>query len=757
MERIKFDLKYCHGIDSLDCELDFTNTNAVNIYAPNGTMKTSLTKTLLDLKEGRESKDNIYTNRDSRRIITKSDGKSLDPKDIVIVESFKEDYESDKITNLLASSVLKKEYDEINKSINAKKNEFLKKLSKVSGIQLKNVEGQFTYDFKGNHKKFFDVLNELEQYSVSIPDYDLSNLVYKNIINDKVSAFLANKDVKSLLGDYINKYNELVERSVFFKKGIFNHSNASNVGKSLQDNGFFQADYKVILGEDESSVIINSQKDLNELIYNEKEKILNDDDLKTKFDNIDRQIRNKELNELRRILEGNPEFIIELDDYNLLKKKIWISYIFNNEEIIDLYRILIKEYNSSKEKIENILKKAREEKTKWDDVLRIFNNRFDVPFIVTVENQEDVILKQSTPTLVFTHKDTISSDERVLDKNKLMNILSKGEQRALYLLNIIFEIEAIKEDGRESIIVFDDIADSFDYKNKYAIIEYLKDIKESKKTNGVNIFKMIILTHNFDFYRTVGTRLGITESSKMAYKTEDEIILTNGKYFYNIFKIWKNRLNQDDKYLIASIPFVRNLCEYIDTKDSNNFRDLTQLLHIKENTLTMTVGDIETIYSDIWKTKKDFRGKERKVKDIIFEQAEKIIQNKIKDEIILENKIILSIAIRLYAEMYMIQKINDKDAIKKINRDQTSELFNILRNELDLNRDEDKHIFELLGKVVLMTPENIHINSFMYEPLLDISDQHLRKLYEEIKKIYLYIKNEELSYSETALTLQENV
>jgi hypothetical protein len=33
---------------------------------------------------------------------------------------------------------------------------------------------------------------------------------------------------------------------------------------------------------------------------------------------------------------------------------------------------------------------------------------------------------------------------------------------------------------------------------------------------------------------------------------------------------------------------------------------------------------------------------------------------------------------------------------------------------------------------MLMTPENIHVNSFMYEPILDMSDEHLRKLYEEV-------------------------
>lgn len=32
----------------------------------------------------------------------------------------------------------------------------------------------------------------------------------------------------------------------------------------------------------------------------------------------------------------------------------------------------------------------------------------------------------------------------------------------------------------------------------------------------------------------------------------------------------------------------------------------------------------------------------------------------------------------------------------------------------------------------MMTSENIHINSFMYEPILDTSIEHLKVLYKEI-------------------------
>ena len=46
----------------------------------------------------------------------------------------------------------------------------------------------------------------------------------------------------------------------------------------------------------------------------------------------------------------------------------------------------------------------------------------------------------------------------------------------------------------------DDIADSFDYKNKYAIIEYLNGLAQRP---GIDL---LVLTHNFDFYRTVANR-----------------------------------------------------------------------------------------------------------------------------------------------------------------------------------------------------------------------------------------------------------
>ena len=74
----------------------------------------------------------------------------------------------------------------------------------------------------------------------------------------------------------------------------------------------------------------------------------------------------------------------------------------------------------------------------------------------------------------FRYKD---GQQKVIEKSTLMQVLSTGERKALYVLQVIFEVERRIKDNVETLVVVDD-ADSFDYNNKYAIIQYLKDISE---------------------------------------------------------------------------------------------------------------------------------------------------------------------------------------------------------------------------------------------------------------------------------------
>src|SRR5699024_2242729 len=148
-----------------------------------------------------------------------------------------------------------------------------------------------------------------------------------------------------------------------------------------------------------------------------------------------------------------------------------------------------------------------------------------------------------------------------------------------------------RKQGQETVVIADDIADSFDYKNKYAIVEYLKDISELDK------FRCIFLSHNFDFHRTVRGRLDIKRPNRLfAAKNGRNLILKEEKYQKNPFEFWKDNMG-NKRYAISSIPFVRNLAEYCG-RDAE-FNHLTSLLHMKADTASITMQDLESIYKTI--------------------------------------------------------------------------------------------------------------------------------------------------------------
>ena len=96
-----------------------------------------------------------------------------------------------------------------------------------------------------------------------------------------------------------------------------------------------------------------------------------------------------------------------------------------------------------------------------------------------------------------------------------------------------------------------------------------------------------------------------------------------------------------------------------------------------------------------------------------------------------ENKIVLSIAIRLKAEKFMIDKINDLIFVNSISKNQTIKLIDKYKELFS----SEKINIDLLEQVNLMTPENIHLNSFMYEPIIDLGIDHLKDLYINIKAL----------------------
>lgn len=733
MEKLELNLENCYGIKKLNETIEFKkidnqtgvkeDINACLIYASNGTMKTSFANTFLDIENERETKDRIEPNNNTIRNI-KIDGKDISKDDVLVIQTYIEGYDSTNKSKLLASKKLKQEYDDIWNDISKNKENFLKEIRKISGINsINEIEEEIIAIFKENEKEdFCEVLERIkDEYKFEEIDI-LNNIKYKEVINEDIENALSQKIVADALSDYMKKYNEILETSELYKPGIFDNTKATITLKSLRDNSFFQANHKVVL---ENEMVLNEEQFENKM-QEVEEKILNDEDIKRNFKIIEITLDRKAgLRKFKDLLYRNQKLIPLLKNYDKFKKMIWINYFAKQ---IDKYNILVNLYNDNRERLKSIIKEAKGQSTIWKEVTDVFNDRFSVPFKIEVVNQEDVILKEDALVLNFTYM--VGTTEKQVKRETLEDCLSNGEKKALYILNILYELKAREIEGKEYIVILDDIADSFDYKNKYAIIEYLNDII------NISSFKLIILTHNFDFYRSVASRLNLNNNKFFAIKHDNEIVLEEGQYTKNVFLNWKAKIN-NPKIFISSIPFIRNIIEYIEGQDNSNYKLLTNLLHYKtitknqiNGTEDIYVSDLISIFSNYWNvTNKQLTiNSNKKVIDLIFETANNIIQEGTINEVILENKIVLSIAIRHKAEIYMINKINNKQITDNIEKNQTRELMNYM----DFNMPNGKEVKTILEEVLIMTSENIHINSFMYEPIIDMSVEYLIKLYNKI-------------------------
>jgi hypothetical protein len=720
LDKLTVNMVNCYGIKSLAQEFSFSLSRANIIYAPNGIMKTSLSNTFKQIANGNEPEEKLYGRQPEYTITI--DETDIKAEEILVIEPFNPSFDAVNLSTLLVNPEKKAQYDSLYKSIFDAKKSLIIELNKLSKISKNEIEKTLCDDSRCSD--IFEAVRWLQSSQLGQSSY--KDIQYKQMFDPKVIDLLSDTNIAENIVEYIERYNALIESSSLFKTGVFNISKAMSVSSSLKKDNFFEAEHKIILNGREG--IISTHDDLNVIFEEEKAELLSDNRLQ--------QINSKlmagaaSVKMFQNILEKNPEIAVELSDIPEFKKIMWSTYYSEKKEQFDSLLAL---FDTNKAELASIENEAKLEETLWYQAVEVFKDRFHVPFTLNVENHANAILGTVAPNIVFSF--TNESNESVtFDRGQLtsLDVLSVGERRAMYLLYVIFEIKSRQASGKRTIIVVDDIADSFDYKNKYAIIEYLKEIIEE------DLFRMLVLTHNFDFYRTFQSRV-LTGRSKrgasyIAQKSENQsIVLLSGgdNYVSNPFDVWRRDISNNPAIIVSMIPFVRNLIEYKDGNSAEDYRTLTSLLHIKENTSDIRLSNLESIISSTINNATFNEGIDRNksVIEFIYETADALCIDPVLDEIRLENKVTLSIAIRLKSEAYMWSKVTDTSVI---NGNQTGKLYDRYICGADLSSEAVKTAKRALSQVMLMTPENIHINSFMYEPLMDLSVHHLVGLYETI-------------------------
>lgn len=741
MKKLNLNLENCFGIKRLVKTIDYSNNNVAIIYAPNGTMKSSLAKTFEAIRDGKSVEEKVYGLKSSYSIL--ADDVPISKEKVIVINPFDEiTYEKQGL--LMVNESLRSAYVNIHKSIADKKESLYSKIKEKLGYSARanfDVKTTLLSDWSITPHKEYDCLIKIKEL-LHNPAMDCflqeDNLKYDLLFHDKVLSMMKSGETAELIEAYENKYRELVNESLYMQQGVIDHNNYGHISKSLDINGFFAVNNEVILKakDGSKSIVLKNQNEFNVLIEAEKERVLTSTEIKKVFDEINQLItKNKDTQAFGDFLQIYPEIITEYRNIALFKKKIWIKAFLAYEYLLDE---LLEEYKNAQENLEKLRDEARGQITDWKKALELFKERFFVPFSIEASNQEDVILNDNLPSFKYIFSD--NRGKRVVSKDNLLSVLSTGERRAYYILNMIFQILVAKKQGKECLIILDDISESFDYKNKYAIIEYISDISEYTDINNEKIFKVLLLTHNFDFYRTISSRISTYKNSFIAYIDSDEIKLKDGQYTKNIFMYYKKSLieNYSDRIMLASIPFVRNLIEYTEGTDNKDYLTLTSILHYKDNTEKITLKQVQDIFNEHWfKDKPATFANDREYESIytiLIQESDKVDDIEILE---LENKLILSMAIRLKAELYiqnqLLTKLTDgQNILADISRRKNQSTWLIRTYKKYINDEAVK----VLENVAMMTPENIHLNSFMFEPILDMSSRHLYSTYHSVKSLF---------------------
>lgn len=714
------ELKNCYGIKSLDAEFDFTKEQrkAFAIYAPNGLMKTSFTRTFEALSRGEQPKEERFERFSIANVTFK--GVDIKKEKVYVLKSEIDiKSETDSVTNLLINQESKSKYDAIISELNSSKTKLITQLQKISKVRKDDIDSTLTKDL--SEKDFLSSVGSA--LKINVTD-DLSKFTYNNIFESKALEVLDSREFILKAKEFAERYNELFEEcGAFYKKGIFNPTKANKTSESLEKNSFFEAGHMVKIDGEKEPIGL---EDYKSKIIEIGKKIDSDAQLSKLKTSLE---KNAQAQYIQSLLESSSPseaelFITKVNPgrRDLFKKELWSFYLTQCEETSNFLAISDK----YKDELLELEKQAEKEAPLWADAIDLFNSRFvDMPFKLSLYNKSDVTLGKANAILKFIFKE--DGEEPKDFKREQIKALSQGEQRALYLLNFIFDVELKIKNKEETLFIIDDIADSFDYKNKSAILQYLIDLTR------VDFFYQIIFTHNFDFFRSLANDVAPRRNCLMANKLEGSIELVDAKAINDIFQNdWKKNIERTNSILYSCIPFTRNIVEYLKPKNSKEYLLLTSLLHWKIDTTSITRGKFLDTYNSVFNENYKVDS-DALMYDILLKTADEISGQKELKGLDLQDKVLLSIAIRVLAEKYMTNKLRGfkKDPNYWFEKSTYGKMLGEFESYVD-SKDED---LKTLRKVGVTVNSNIHLNSFMYEPILDLSLTHLSELYKEIKAL----------------------
>lgn len=750
--------------------------NCTLIYASNGVMKSSFTKGLNDIVRGKKPLELIYNrtpnyNIEIMGIIHDSNKSFIEQKNIICFNN--DSYENisaiENIPVLLINETLSNKFNSI-------KNEQRSNSDEIFKI-LKNI-----FNVKDEHK-IYDFLSKIYQKGLINAPGEIINLFkdvkFKdNFLNkEKISEVLIllldsrteklknSPEIKEYIDFVINQKNGLYVDQTFTLSEL---EAIQNVLSKEAQNFFKKENFLTLISNNGERIEVKTIKHLNEIIKEENDIIYKSKEVKLKLEKLKKvsEINIQSRNLFKIISDNNQGWIIEYWNNQDFLKSYFESIIFEKANWFINY---IDKNNKLMEEIELIRKEVNEnfDQTKWKKILSEFNTRMKLPFQIDIENKFNATMHGDVPKIIFKYSDILLNKKIKKTDNEVLTYISSGEKKALVFLSLLYKINVLIEENKNKpgiALILDDIVESFDYQNKYAILNYLLEFISNDYYGKNN--KLVILSHNFDFIRTCQYHFRKGSQTFLVTKDNNDVLIfkdfftpklinTNKDNAIAVFNKWIEKVNSvtDDfsnveklNSLISLLPVIRNLNELKNI--NSNFNLLSKILHFhrkinvkgdekdSENILWKDIIDELKIFGIINIDNSIIENKT--IHDTVTECCEQIILDNDNDKNIyinLQEKIILAYGIRIQLEKAMVNLLNKYNYSFDWTKNYRTTDFHLSLIKLDKKNQGiyDVQLRAKVNKSLTLTNEVIHLNSFMYEPLIDLDIKTLKELYLESK------------------------
>ena len=373
----------CFGIGKFRHQFDFTRFRTILIYSPNGTMKSSFANTMMHFSKGETNKvkDRLHPDRPTLCEIKDEHGVEIPSETIFVANG--DDAKLDntnRFSAFLASDEIRTQYDAVYDELNTRKAAYISRLSTLA--QSPDCEKEVRRTFSPDQDvplEFYDILLMLkESVQQNYRRYTFRyNAVFDN--DGKVKAFVTKHS--ALFQDYFTSYVQLLQDSDFFHSidatTSFGTYQATELVNAVKDNAFFAAGHRIHLG---SGRDISTKEELDTEVANALASIFANPALKKKLEKLTKDLdANENTRACKQILESDPALIPHFLQYDEFQKEYWYGCF---HELLVETNELIALYEAKQAELAQIIAEARQQQSKWEDIVKTYNERFHVPFKV---------------------------------------------------------------------------------------------------------------------------------------------------------------------------------------------------------------------------------------------------------------------------------------------------------------------------------------------------------------------------------------